>query len=134
MAEARDTQDARNDRRGRSAQAPRQRARRADAARTAAWHLLAAVDEGAYANLELPHVLRRFRLAGRDAAFATELALGTVRQQGLYDLVIARATGRAVDTLDPELMRTLRLGAHQALSMRVPPLSLIHISEPTRRS
>ncbi|QRO88287.1 RsmB/NOP family class I SAM-dependent RNA methyltransferase [Kytococcus sedentarius] len=121
MAEARDTQDARNDRRGRSAQAPRQRARRADAARTAAWHLLAAVDEGAYANLELPHVLRRFRLAGRDAAFATELALGTVRQQGLYDLVIARATGRAVDTLDPELMRTLRLGAHQALSMRVPP-------------
>ncbi|WP_374929622.1 RsmB/NOP family class I SAM-dependent RNA methyltransferase [Kytococcus sedentarius] len=120
MADARDTQDARNPRRGRSSQAPRQRARRGDGARTAAWHLLAAVDEGAYANLELPHVLRRFRLSGRDAAFATELAFGTVRQQGLYDLVIARATGRDVETLDPELLRTLRLGAHQALSMRVP--------------
>ncbi|WP_238138191.1 RsmB/NOP family class I SAM-dependent RNA methyltransferase [Kytococcus schroeteri] len=106
---------------GRSAHAPRQRSRKADAPRTAAWHLLGGVDEGAYANLELPHVMRRFRLSGRDAAFATELAFGTVRRQGFYDLVIARATGREVEGLDPELLRTLRLGAHQALSMRVPP-------------
>lgn len=106
---------------GRTERAPRDRARRADGARTAAYQLLAAVDEGAFANLELPHVMRRFRLSGRDAAFATELAFGALRMQGLYDPVIARATGRAVDTLDPELLRTLRLGAHQALGMRVPP-------------
>lgn len=113
-------QDQNRPQRGRSAHAPRQRARKADAARTAAWHLLGAVDDGAYANLELPHVMRRFRLSGRDAAFATELAFGTVRLQGFYDLVIARATGRQVSSLDPELVRTLRIGAHQALSMRVP--------------
>ncbi|WP_462417664.1 RsmB/NOP family class I SAM-dependent RNA methyltransferase [Kytococcus sp. Marseille-QA3725] len=125
MADPRDARredrgPARDARRGRSASAPRQRSRKADGARTAAWHLLGAVDDGAYANLELPHVMRRFRLSGRDAAFATELAFGTVRMQGFYDLVIARATGREAASLDPELLRTLRLGAHQALSMRVP--------------
>jgi 16S rRNA (cytosine967-C5)-methyltransferase len=69
----------------------------------------------------MPQILRRRRLEGRDAAFATELAFGTVRWQGLYDAVIAVAADRPVDRIDPGLLDVLRLGCHQLLSMRVPP-------------
>ena len=41
--------------------------------------------DDAYANLVLPHAARATRLTGRDAAFATELASGTLRRQGTYD-------------------------------------------------
>lgn len=104
----------------RSAQAPSRRARTGDPARRAAHDLLLAVDDGAYANLELQRILRAARLHGRDAAFATELAYGTLRGQGLYDAVIARGAGRPVAQIDPPVLATLRLGAHQLLGMRVP--------------
>src|SRR5690606_11896444 len=68
--------------RQRSAQTPGQRARTADPARDTAYTVLRSVHEdGAYANLELPRALRRARLRGRDAAFATELTYGTLRMQ-----------------------------------------------------
>jgi 16S rRNA (cytosine967-C5)-methyltransferase len=79
------------------------------------------VADGAYANLEMPALLRRRRLEGRDAAFATELAFGTLRWQGLYDAVLALAADRPVERIDPALLDVLRLGCHQLLSMRVPP-------------
>ena len=78
-----------------------------------------AVSEGAYANLEMPTILRRRRLEGRDAAFATELAFGTIRWQGFYDAVIASAADRPVEKIDPKVLDVLRLGAHQVLGMRV---------------
>jgi 16S rRNA (cytosine967-C5)-methyltransferase len=78
------------------------------------------VAEGAYANLEMPKVLRRRRLTGRDAAFATELAFGTIRLQGRYDAIIASAAARATSAIDPQVLDVLRLGAHQLLGMRVP--------------
>ncbi len=78
-----------------------------------------AVSEGAYANLEMPTILRRRRLEGRDAAFATELAFGTIRWQGFYDAVIASAADRPVGKIDPKVLDVLRLGAHQVLGMRV---------------
>jgi 16S rRNA (cytosine967-C5)-methyltransferase len=55
---------------------------------------------------------------GRDAAFATELAYGTIRLQGQYDAVIDLVAGR--DTIDPPVRDVLRLGAHQIAAMRVP--------------
>ena len=61
--------------RQRSVTAPSERTRRAEPTRFAAYTLLRAVDDGSYANLEMPAILRRHRLEGRDAAFATELAL-----------------------------------------------------------
>ncbi|GAB3115750.1 transcription antitermination factor NusB [Janibacter alkaliphilus] len=82
--------------------------------------MLRAVDGGAYANLELPQALRRARLSGRDAAFATELTYGTLRMRGLYDPVIAQAADRPVERLHPDVLAVLRLGAHQLLGMRVP--------------
>ncbi|MGL5866718.1 MAG: RsmB/NOP family class I SAM-dependent RNA methyltransferase [Dermatophilaceae bacterium] len=117
------TQDAGERRRGpraRSVTAPSGRTRRAEPTRFAAYALLRAVAGGAYANLELSSLLRRHRLRGRDAAFATELAFGTIRWQGFYDGVIAAAADRTVDRIDPEVLDVLRLGAHQLLGMRVP--------------
>ncbi len=107
--------------RRRSATAPSERTRRAEPTRFAAYTLLRAVAEGAYANLEMPRILRRRRLEGRDAAFATELAFGTVRWQGLYDAVIAVAADRPVERIDEGVLDVLRLGCHQLLAMRVPP-------------
>ena len=94
--------------RRRSATAPSERTRRAEPTRFAAHTLLRAVADGAYANLEMPRILRRRRLEGRDAAFATELAFGTVRWQGLYDAVIAVAADRPTDRIDPPLLDVLR--------------------------
>ncbi len=104
----------------RSAQRPAERARRADPARDAAYLVLRAVADGAYANLELPQALRRARLSGRDAAFATELAYGTLRGQGRYDAVIDLAAARPGAAVDPPVRDVLRLGVHQLLAMRVP--------------
>lgn len=106
--------------RSRSAQRPAQRARTGDPARLVAYQVLRATAEGAYANLELPRALRQARLHGRDAAFATELTFGTLRMHGLYDPILARAAGRALREIDPPVLDTLRLGAHQLLGMRVP--------------
>jgi 16S rRNA (cytosine967-C5)-methyltransferase len=78
-----------------------------------------AVADGAYANLELPKVLRGKRIAGRDAAFATELVYGATRMRGLYDRVVEVAARRPVDQVDDAVLDTLRLGVHQLLGMRV---------------
>jgi 16S rRNA (cytosine967-C5)-methyltransferase len=106
--------------RQRSATAPSQRTKRAEPTRFAAYTLLRTVADGGYANLELPDILRRHHLAGRDAAFATELAFGTIRWQGFYDAVIAQAADRPTDRIDPQVLDVLRLGAHQLIGMRVP--------------
>jgi 16S rRNA (cytosine967-C5)-methyltransferase len=93
----------------------------ADPARQAAYDVVTAVRErDAYANLVLPALLRERRLDPRDAAFATELAYGTLRGQGLYDAVLQSCVDRPLDDVDPPVRDLLRLGAHQLLRMRVP--------------
>ncbi|MFT4110345.1 RsmB/NOP family class I SAM-dependent RNA methyltransferase [Propionicimonas sp.] len=85
----------------------------------AAYEVLRAVRvEDAYANLVLPHVLARLGLGGRDAAFATELASGALRQRGTYDAVVAACVDRG--RVEAKVLDLLRLGAHQLLAMRVP--------------
>lgn len=91
------------------------------------------VDE-AYANLVLPHVLGRLGLEGRDAAFATELASGTLRQQGTYDAVLAACIDRPLAKVEAKVLDVLRLGAHQVLSMRVPDHAAISTSVDLARS
>ena len=99
----------------------RNQRRRGDRARRAAFDALRAVNaDGAYANLVLPTLLRERGLAGRDAAFATELLAGTCRWQGSYDVIIAAAAGRPLTDFQPAVVDLLRLGVHQILSMRVP--------------
>ena len=98
--------------------------RRRDPARTVAFKVLREVwGNGAYANLELAH--RRAVLNPTDAAFATELVSGTCRALGSYDLIIAKASGRALNSLQPAVIDLLRLGTHQLLAMRVPPHAAI---------
>lgn len=110
---------------GETAAGPSQRRRRPsrtelDPARRAAFDVLRAVAErDAYANLALPALLAERGITGRDAAFATELTYGTCRCRGLLDTVIAAASGRPVDQIDPVLLDLLRLGAYQLLRTNV---------------
>jgi 16S rRNA (cytosine967-C5)-methyltransferase len=93
---------------------------RVQPARRIALEVIMAVRESdAYANLLLPVKLERARLNQQDAALATELTYGTLRQQGYYDAVIELAAGRSTDEIDSPILDVLRLGAHQLLSMRV---------------
>lgn len=89
-------------------------------ARRIALEVIMAVREtDAYANLLLPVKLERGRLNAQDAALATELTYGTLRQQGYYDAVIQLAAGRSTDEVDSPILDVLRLATHQLLSMRV---------------
>ncbi|MCR6033719.1 rRNA cytosine-C5-methyltransferase [Nocardioides sp. zg-579] len=104
------------DRRRRPAPRPR-----VDAPRAAALEVLKAVRvDGAYTNLVLPSVLAQHGLAGRDAAFVTELVSGTIRRRGTYDAVLAACIDRPLAKVEAKVLDALRLGAHQLLSMRVP--------------
>ncbi len=92
-----------------------------DPARQVAWQVLRAVSaQDAYANLTLPRLLRRAKLSGRDAAFATELTYGALRGLGTYDAVLDACTDRPLEQVDPDLLDARRIGAHQLLAMRVP--------------
>lgn len=90
--------------------------------------LLAVEDEDAYANLLLPSKLNSAQLSSSDAAFATELAYGTLRMQGFYDAVISNAAQRDIENIDTPLLVILRLGTHQLLNMRVPPHAAVNES------
>lgn len=97
----------------------RRRRPRVDQARLAAWEVLRDVRvDDAYANLALPPILAKHGLSGRDAAFATELAAGTIRWQGLYDAIIDANLTKP--RLEAKVRDVLRLGVHQLLAMRVP--------------
>ncbi|GAB3943972.1 RsmB/NOP family class I SAM-dependent RNA methyltransferase [Corynebacterium tapiri] len=91
-----------------------------DAPRVTAYDTLRRVhDEGAYANLTLPALLKQRRISGRDAAFATELAYGTLRTQGVLDAVIRECSSRPLEDIAPEVLDALRLGAYQLMYTRV---------------
>jgi 16S rRNA (cytosine967-C5)-methyltransferase len=79
----------------------------------------------AYTNLVLPAVLRHHGLSGRDAAFVTELVSGTIRRRGTYDAILAACVDRPLSKVEAKVLDALRLGAHQLLSMRVPPHAAI---------
>ncbi len=101
---------------------PRTRGTGADPVRRTAFDVLLAVTaRDAYANLLLAASLRERRLHGQDAALATELVYGTLRNRSCYDAVIAMCADRPLDQIDPPVLEVLRLGAHQLLGMRIKP-------------
>ncbi|MDO5661370.1 MAG: transcription antitermination factor NusB, partial [Brachybacterium sp.] len=110
-------------RRGWSENRPSDRARTATSARLVAYEAMRAVEEDdAYANLVLPKVLRRHRMHGRDAAFATELFYGTLRAQGRLDAILQACIDRDLtEDVEPGVRDVLRLGAYQLLDMQVAP-------------
>ena len=91
-----------------------------DDARQAALSALRAVREGGYANLVVKQAAEAWDLTPIDAAFVTELVFGVCRHMGTLDLIIEKASGRALGTLQPGVVDVVRLGAEQALKMRVP--------------
>ena len=92
-----------------------------DPARLVAFDVLKAVrEQDAYANLVLPGLLKERGLSGRDAAFATELAYGTLRAQGQLDVVLQACVDRPLDQVDRPVLDVLRLGAYQLLRTRIP--------------
>jgi len=92
----------------------------ADPVRRTAWDVLAAVTtRDAYANLLLAAALRERGLHGQDAALATELVYGTLRNRSCYDAVIAICADRPLSQIDPPVLDVLRLGTHQLLGMRI---------------
>jgi 16S rRNA (cytosine967-C5)-methyltransferase len=100
---------------------------RVDPSRLAAYDVLKAVRlDDAYANLTLPQVLAEHKLAGRDAAFTTELVSGTIRWQGTYDAIIDACLTKP--RLEAKVRDALRLGVHQLLGMRVPDHAAISTS------
>lgn len=91
-----------------------------DVAREAVFEVLVRVErDSAYANLTLPAVLRERKVAGRDAAFATELTYGTLRSRGVLDAVIGDNASRGTDRMACEVLTALRMGAYQLLYTRV---------------
>lgn len=105
-----------------------QRSHAQHARRVALEVILAFRESDAYANLLLPARIARAELPAADAALATELTYGTLRMQGYYDRVIARAAGRPGDRIDAPILDVLRLGAHQLLSTRVAPHAAVNES------
>jgi 16S rRNA (cytosine967-C5)-methyltransferase len=90
-------------------------------AREVALFALIAVEESeAYLNLVLPKRITEAKLSTPDAAFATELAYGTSRNQGFYDFVIEKATGRTLAEIDSDVLCAIRLGVHQLLVLETP--------------
>ncbi|MCZ7526081.1 MAG: 16S rRNA (cytosine(967)-C(5))-methyltransferase RsmB [Acidimicrobiia bacterium] len=77
---------------------------------------LVRVEQGAFANLLLPELLRRSALSRRDRAFATELVYGTLRRQRALDFLLAGCLDRRLGALDAEVRAGLRLGAHQLVA------------------
>ena len=93
-----------------------------DPARAAAVRAIRRVTESrAYSNLAVPAELDRAGLAGRDRAFAADLAFGTVRRLIPIDAAIAQEATRPNARIHPEALALLRLGAYQILFSRVPP-------------
>lgn len=99
---------------------PRGPQRTVQPARRVAYDVLRAVSESdAYANLVLPTAIAEAGLNPQDAALATELAYGTLRRRGTYDAIIAMASDRSADEIDPGVLDALRLATHQLLATRV---------------
>jgi 16S rRNA (cytosine967-C5)-methyltransferase len=84
-------------------------------ARLVALDALVRIEDGAYAHVLVPAMLRGSGLGDRDRAFATDLVYGTLRAQRRLDDLLAHAASRPVRRLDPPVRAALRLGAYQLL-------------------
>jgi len=82
-------------------------------ARAVAVEALIRIEDGAYAHILLPELLRQHAFESRDRAFVTELVYGTVRMQRALDFLLSRVASRPIARLDPDVRAAMRLGAFQ---------------------
>lgn len=82
--------------------------------------------KGSYANLLLPKVLDKSMLQPRDKALATQLAYGTLRNQGTLDWLIKKYS-KTEKRINGKVMDILRLGAYQVYYLdRIPDSAAIN--------
>jgi 16S rRNA (cytosine967-C5)-methyltransferase len=98
--------------------------------RLLAWQVLQAVAGGAYADGALERVLQRAgSVPGADRALLTELAYGTIRQQGLLDGWLDQLGKVPAARQPPKLRWVLQLGAYQLLLCGgIPPSAAVNTS------
>lgn len=96
--------------------------------RAVAFDILRRVEEeGAYASVLLAD--ENLRLSPLDRSLAYELVLGTLRRQLWLDTVITHFAGRALNKIDPPVVRALRLGLYQLRFLtRIPPSAAVNES------
>jgi 16S rRNA (cytosine967-C5)-methyltransferase len=82
-------------------------------ARAVAFEILLRVErEDSYA-VELLHSPRLAKLSPRDHGLATELVMGVLRWQSLFDQRLAAASSQKLERLDGAVLAALRLGVYQ---------------------
>ncbi|MGH7785949.1 MAG: 16S rRNA (cytosine(967)-C(5))-methyltransferase RsmB [Candidatus Binatia bacterium] len=95
-------------------------------ARRLAWEVLAAVEQGAFADAALAKRLRGAGLDGRDRGLVVQLVYGTLAWQALLDHLIGRAAGRDPGRIDEPLRVLLRLAFFQLVKLeRVPEFAAV---------
>ncbi len=96
-------------------------------ARLAAFEVLLAVEEGAYASDDLR--LRSVTLASRDAGLAAQIVFGCLRFQQQLDYLLAAYSGRQARDLDAPLRIALRAAILQLRYLeRIPAHAAVHNS------
>ncbi len=91
-----------------------------ETSRRVALEALLRIDDGGYAHILVPQLLRQRHLASRDRGLVTDLVYGSVRMRGLLDHLIAQVATRPIEKLDPPVRAALRMGAYQ-LFIGIPP-------------
>jgi 16S rRNA (cytosine967-C5)-methyltransferase len=89
-------------------------------ARDVALAALVQVDDGAYANVLLPALLRGTDLDTRARAQATDLVYGTLRRRRALDALLEPLADRPLDRLDATVRAALRLGTYQLVEGAAP--------------
>lgn len=75
-------------------------------------------EDGAFANVLLPNMLKDTSLDRRDRAFVTELVYGSTRMRRKLDHLVDRFL---LEPPPPSARAALRIGAHQLLHLDTPP-------------
>jgi len=113
---------ARDRSRGNADSITRRRGSGATVARLNAVRVLERVERvRAFADIALHHALGQSNMASTDRRLTTELVYGTLRWRGRIDFVLRGALDRALDSLEPLVLTTLRTGVYQLFfSDRIP--------------
>jgi len=83
--------------------------------------LLAVHDDGAYANIALTEVFKKYHFTGQERRFLTELVYGSVKAGETLDWIIQRYAKRPIGKMTPAVRAILRLGMFQLFFLdRIP--------------
>lgn len=100
---------------------PKEQTGAASPARRAAFDALWRVEaQEAMSDAALDAALRNRKLSTPDRALATELLYGALRWRALLDHFLCQVADRRLDKIERRALIALRLGAYQALVLRVP--------------